>query len=684
MRSRYALVVSALSLLAAVSLQTSAHSQSSLPDGWDSLPADQFVDLADTVLDGQPSAEDVQALTDHAWNTFLGDAQFVASGDWATLQVLASDFGRRWTPDANGATPAEVAAFRTALSDRIANEPVAGDTFETLATSDELLASAGAERAALTNRAASWMQQADWQTLGYTDQTRLVNLLHAEQVPTSAFSVRWTGQIVAATTGDYTFGQARQGFVDGALKVQVGGTVVLDTPASRRGERVTGDIEGDSVQLQAGTATPIVIEFVYDARNAADVIDTGLLFPAALLNWREGTQAATLVPDSAFQTVTDGGETTPGLAAEYFADTAFGQLVARRVDSSPQRIWSQWDVLSEQQARKIEAARHAAAELASGTALANVEDVDAFVCHELHPLLRHLPIADRRSIAQRLTRDRQVLGQLSPFAIRCIMPHLFMLPDDDLKDLYAAWLEEGTAPPTQIAYYPGHFDGSFCALAYDDYGWVGHFLRKGNWSVAEELLEEQLARPDGSCNLLTVYCLAHAALMEGKIDELLAEVQARVDDETLSGDAKATWLLGRAHIAEIATGSQPRPGLGRPFVEEAILLASDSDVKFRMMAELAARLGSVGRLEEVQALAEMAAQQFPARGADINEWVSKTDQLVQQYDAATAAVEVEARRNMATALEERIAALEAVGNSSQADRLRARLQAIRANQDNSQ
>ena len=664
MRSRYALVVFTLTLMAAVSLQTSAHSQSSLPDGWESLPADEFADLADTVLDGQPSAEDVQALTDHAWNTFLGDAQFVASGDWATLQVLASDFGWRWTPAADGATPAEVAAFRTALSDRITNEPVAGDTFEALAASDELLASAGAERAALTNRAASWMQQADWQGLPVEQGARLANMLHNEVLLGNQISVRWRGTITAPADGEYTFQQLRQHRVDGAIQLSVNGQEILNTTgADRRRHDNADDFRSSTLTLTAGRPVEFQLDYAYVRDDQiSDDSDRGLLFPMVQLAWTVDGGDAQLVPTTVFHLPADAADPGgAGLSADYYQDAAWTNLAVRRVDSRPELIASQWDVVSSAHQQKQEVVDQFTNALVTGADLSQAEDASTYVQVNLPSLLRHCSVEQRVAVLNRFATDPGLAADLSPDAIRALMPHAFMLPPSSIEPFLANWFANREPAPPTIAKYPGWDGADFLGQTYGQYAWVGNFLRHDNWDIARQLVENNLENPDGTCNLIVAYCLSEAAVAENDVALLLDRIVEAVDDDARTGDERATWLLARAYLADVQSGT-PRPARGRQYLQEASLLATDSALRFRILQERVARLGALGHAERVSELVEQAAGEFPQQAAEMNAWVRQADALAQSYQTAEAARDAMSPRERRLAfLQELARELEATG-----------------------
>lgn len=606
-----------------------------LPERWQQLDAESFASVSKDLMP-RASEEIKSQLTKHAYSQFLFDEDFLASANWELLQSLLQDFGDKqvFLAGDGGEADKQMAAFQKTLSERVAKEPVAGITFGQLVDADRVLTLAGISRADLTDRAAKWMTSADWKSLDIAPEIELACLLQNEQVSSQKqMSVRWKGTITAPQSAEYRFQQVRLHRVDGSMVLRVDSEVVLDTTnADRRNHESNAEYLSRPVALGAGQAVPFEMEFRYDAdRMYADNTFPGLMFPVALLTWQTTNGKPQLIPNSVF-----GGEAggEVGLAAEFFSDANLATLVASREVPSPQLIASHWDVLSTEQDRKEEVVQHAIEALVSGDALAQSNDVNGLVGGKLSQLLRHCSAEQRTAILARLTSDPTLLAQLTPDSVRGVLPHLSMLPGDALADFLVAWFASRSPEPAKVAAYPGWQGDGFIGQSYDRYGWIGNFLIQGNWKVAKQLIQEGLVNDDGSCNLMAVYCLTHAANLEGKLGQLLEPMQRAIDDESLSGDAQATWLLGKAFVEEYSAGGFPRPALGLQHLEHASLLASDPALRYRIVQEQIARRGALGEIERVRELAKRAQGEFPQHTATISESVAQAEQLAKGYQKA--------------------------------------------------
>jgi hypothetical protein len=120
----------------------------------------------------------------------------------------------------------------------------------------------------------------------------------------------------------------------------------------------------------------------------------------------------------------------------------------------------------------------------------------------------------------------------------------------------------------------------------------------GQYRPHLETLEQQyLQLPDGGCALPVAYSLAYGYWMDGRIEEWIAQLEARLADAQLSGDERVNWLLARAQAEEIRSSppgqhwfSLDRFLAGRGWIEEATLVADSEPVRLRAFQELAARL----------------------------------------------------------------------------------------------
>jgi len=596
---------------------------------WEAVSPAEFATAADSwfASNSPPVAEDQRRLAGLAWERFLDDPEFIGTGDWQDVSRLSAIFGSKWPLLEESAVshevPPRVIAFREALKARL--EAVPSAEFSSLAATDRAMVSAGLPRSDLAPRAAQWMQSADWQALSFGDRVSLTGLLHAEIVPVRRFSVRWTGVLVPSRSGQYVFEQLRQHHIDVEMRVTLGADVVLDSAALPAAEQV--QVRSEPVALEAGERMPIVVEYRYDAESmqrSREFLER--IFPMAVLAWQRGDERPEIIPAEVFE-APDGVK--GGLLGEYFASTEFDEPVGARVDPGVQMVWSKqqsgMEVVDEQilssfadkQSQVIEDCANA---ILHGDALVGVNDSAQFYESDLPRLLQRLSARQRLAILEELTQLPESLDATSPLGVRFILPHVFMLSPEAVGDYLAAWVERRDVDLNSIREYPGWGAESFNRKTYDDYGWVGHFVRGANWPIAERLLEEHLQRDDGSCNLMVAYCVGMAAVFDGKSEQMIAILEEQLDNAELTGDVRATWLLARAFLEEINVGGMPRPGRGMEFLEEASLLAEGDEMRFRIFQEIIARYGSAGVVKRATPLLDDAEGRFPEHAAEIAVW----------------------------------------------------------------
>ena len=100
------------------------------------------------------------------------------------------------------------------------------------------------------------------------------------------------------------------------------------------------------------------------------------------------------------------------------------------------------------------------------------------------------------------------------------------------------------------------------------------------------LLEEYLEMPDGGCCLPAAYSLGYGHLVQDRMSEWIELLDAKLADESLSGDRRVNWLLARAHAEEIrhSRGTHYELGhldiyAGMDWITEAQLTAESNESK---------------------------------------------------------------------------------------------------------
>jgi hypothetical protein len=608
----------------------STQAQDVAPVDWSTLSPAAFADAAEVWLNSNPPPLDderreVVAL---AWERFLDDPQFVSEVAWQDVSRLSAIFGAMWPlleESPLPAPPGRVVAFRDALKSRLSTLPRAAE-FSSLAANDQAMSSAGLSRNDLAPIAAQWMSGADWRGLSFADRVTLANLLHAEIVPRTRFAVRWTGTLTPAVSGECVFEQVRQHHVDGLMRMTLGDNLILDSQSSAETSPLSSSVRSAPVTLEAGVAMPVVVEYLYDA----DSMTTNRefferIFPMAVLAWQRGDQPSEIVPADVF-TAPDGQR---GLRGEYFSSLQFAQPVGVRLDPGVQMVWSKQqaglEIADEQifsafDGEQEQVVKHCVDEILQGDGLVQLSAEASFYESTLPRLLERLPARQRLAVVDELTRLPESLQATSALGVRFILPHVFMLSQQAVGDYLTGWVEVRSVEASTIREYPSWGAESFNRKTYDDYGWVGHFVRGANWPIAERLLEEHLEREDGSCNLMVAYCVGMAAVFDRKSEQMIAVMEERLGNSELTGDARATWLLARAFLEEVNVGGMPRPGRGLDFLEEASLVAESNEMQFRILQEIVARYGAAGIVKRAMPLLDNAEGRFPKYATEITAW----------------------------------------------------------------
>jgi len=187
---------------------------------------------------------------------------------------------------------------------------------------------------------------------------------------------------------------------------------------------------------------------------------------------------------------------------------------------------------------------------------------------------------------------------------------------------------------------------------------------------------EFLELPDGSCCLPVAYTLGYSYLMQDKLDEWIALLDAKLAQNTLTGDRRANWLIARAHADEIRLGTRDpfmlvvdRPLDGRDHLDLAYLTAEDPDVKLRITREIVGRLAATTQFDMARSMLDKAAGTASAdRASDIAEWRDSVAKLQEEYTAAEAASADNVKKSYIESLQRRRDKAAADGNTKAVSR----------------
>jgi hypothetical protein len=189
----------------------------------------------------------------------------------------------------------------------------------------------------------------------------------------------------------------------------------------------------------------------------------------------------------------------------------------------------------------------------------------------------------------------------------------------------------------------------------------------------EALQQEYLVLADGRCSLPVAYICAYGYWDQGRIEQWIDQLEARLANEELTGDARVNWLLARAQAEEIRTSpayqhwfTQDRFVAGRGWIEEATLMARTEPVRLRAFQELASRLTVDERLAAASQILDQAAQRCtgPQSATALAQWRAGLDGLATGFQARHAQQELDARNAYIEQLRARHARALARGDES--------------------
>lgn len=629
MRPLLRVTLSTLALLTfAVCGQPAA--QGAIPSNWQELSAEALLESVKTTIqaDGDGFAEREQVAA-HVWRQFLQDPAFIAGADWEVARSLASLF-----------SDADVAVGET-TSGELRSELVAGLSSR-LRSDEDLLGglgvySLGAETKRLerlgatpghtADAFAAWMDHNDWRDFDLASLYNLYSWVSADAVDRRHFSARWTGSITAPRTAEYTLRQIQQySGTNSQLLVTIGGQAVLD---SRDKERGPERFESHSVTLTAGEPTPIVVEMRHDVSR----IDYSEGAPMVVLTWESAGMPEAIIPSSAYAPPEGFGEKgASGLQGEYFAGMDFSDLKVTRLDPALD-IVSSWPPIAPVHQVKSAAVLDTCVEKLTDDAFlgAAVEEGNQEVfSHLLWRIAYRMSATERERLVETLLANPRVLAYLTPEAMGRLYQAVYFLPGGQPVELLGRWSLERPQPRCQVGVFPGWSEGSYQQVNLDYYWLIGRFLQGPYHDNAERLLSEYLVREDGECNLTIAYILAFSGKDRSMREILLDRLADQLEQDDLSGDIRATWLIAKAFAEEVPQGlGRPRPLRGIRSLEEAIEGAQSANIIAWVTQEIAARMLAQGEADAAKSLVLERLDAFAASGI-----AEHSTLLIQAADAA--------------------------------------------------
>jgi hypothetical protein len=467
-----------------------------MPAGWETLSAQAFVEAAEDLFGAAtpPSPEHARAVVEHGWSTFLNNAPFISGASAETLKQMVRIIGGRRALRVDADTTAEQVAgdletLNARVTARINSEPslIAADTYEDVVDNFFFMFNANVPHPERIEPIGAFVASHNWQDLTLRQKSWLYWYLNtADRLDPQKFSARWTGQITAPSTGQYTFSQLRQFYIDGALKVWINNQLILDSTAAVT--RVQGEeapevqeppgpedpsFQSQPITLTAGQPVLFRAELVYDrAALKRHAIFPERQFPVAVLQWQSATVPKQIIGPEAFTPPAGFGEAgAQGLRGEYFADTALSQSAGAHLDPGLQWIWNEGAVLSIYRDAQDAILANARPWLVQEANLAAIpaDQRQSHVRDVTIRFVRGMTARDRILLIDRLAEHPELLAEMEQNHVEPLFRHTFMLPGQQHLKLLAAWGTNHEAPPAQIAHYPGTFPTGYVAVNHASY-----------------------------------------------------------------------------------------------------------------------------------------------------------------------------------------------------------------------
>ncbi len=499
---------------------------------------------------------------------------------------------------------------------------------ELKASLDSLLEQHADDPAQRAQALADWMTSHDWQSLPFRKQVGLLRGLDRRGGADQEFAVRWTGFLTAPADGDYHFEQLRSYRAHGGVfRVWLDEQLVLDSTANSSPQTVP--TRSGPISLVGGQPVALRAEFVRGQQTLPPQLDVdrGISQPTAALLWESDQLPQQLIPAGAYSLPTGFESTeTDGLKAEYFSDVAFGQPLLTRRDASMDlmtRVDFSTDHLGDR-----ETVRQYCRSLLDDTAFLNKysgANAAKFLRQtSIHRLVAYGSVQQRVELRDWLLARPQLLAAADTESFGDLFIRVAVLPGNKRTQLLRVWSEDRPVPPCSIAFYP---DGYKLANV-KRHRQIGRWLRGPYSSDLDDLVANDLSKPNGHCRVELAAIAAHASVLErgGWFGE---QIRGRLADDALVGDARASWLIGLAFVEEALAGIPVRPQLAIAPLQEASLVATSNEMKFQVIGQLVPRMISLGRFAEGRALLDQWDDQFTSQEQQetIAQWRANADKL---------------------------------------------------------
>jgi|GEM_PF-2945449 len=588
-----------------------------MPDGWGDQPLDVFLQQYRSLPDRPGArneflrvvAEDQRMpIADRAW-VFLQNAQLIQEADWALVEELVASFANtaKWFSDGDE----RAALLSQRFSERLAAEgqAISGD-YQRLNTHVAAMRIAGiADAETKINEAQlAWLQSHDLSEMPPIARMRAFEWPSVSESAISAefVSARFSGFITVPAAGTYTFSAYRTDplIETDPLRVLIDGVVVLDTSIASSDNSSESQT---SIDLQSG-AHPIVVEYRGYKKRGKRLATADLIL---LWDTPDPGDHRTVVPTSAYTTAVGGA----GLDAAYYNNVSMeGEPALTGVIPGLQYLLGgglpplrHTELLNSLKAaattpQAIEQWVNASG--ASGLDWHRERNLQHFTVEEAHAILKTI-----------LDKHPDAIAKLSPKYMS--MPLHYLAAID--PDAAYSWIQVWSQGRPQHQTVPAIFKGNRLQPYKDaNDGWMMDRWMLGGMmqncpEVVARVQKQLLINSDGSCNIniLKFLIAAFSTDRDGGYQAFEASIQAELSkriEQNASGDAIASWHVAMANCSEYLDEEHKMRLLfdTRSF-ELAYAAAASDQARFWVLHEHAARLASLGRSAELEALLAAAA-----------------------------------------------------------------------------
>ena len=511
----------------------------------------------------------------------------------------------------------------------------------------------GVPQADIAQAVAQWMDVNEWRGLTVGELGELWNMIYDELVASrTECSARWSGQIIAPLTDTYTFSNLFHATEDMQMQVVVNGQLVLQ-PGPPEGLAVSGstfsevlDLKdanlgpgpggvsggGDrrtSIALEAGQIVPIVVQFSVMTPEK----NRSWGYPVAMLFW-EGENLPRQVVPSGVLSPPEGfvAKGLSGLKAEIFDGPDLKRLVQTRLDANIDLAWVYSPFAPKYFDQQNEILEHLWPKLLAADYEGLVDDPFNDPARVLDRVGSGLDSHQKRQVLELMNANPEVIQALDADQMLSVHSVAKHTPGSAMVDFVANWCEGNW---DRCA--PGTIDGS----GGESYERKNHFASYivGAWMMTEfpsridDLKNRCLVRDDGSCNPGVALMIAHGyrqsedqATWRAYLDDVLA-------DATLTGDARATWLMARGSAEELK-GWTPQPMAAVDYLNEAIAEAETEAMRLSVVRQLVTRLGSMDMGEQAKAIISgvEASNPDPQVALELAGWRAEIDRLADHYE----------------------------------------------------